>query len=100
MALDEYLINEMVDTLVASGVVADADRAGAGNALAGCWKDRVAHIWTTGDVQDRFALSDDQAREVLEEMVHSVDCDIGLNWGFLDFCAEELFPGTGREDVV
>jgi hypothetical protein len=52
------------------------------------WEDRIALTWTTEDVIETakdmdITLTNNQAREILEETLRGHDADIGVNWEVL-----------------
>lgn len=49
--------------------------------------------WCIEDVQEeRPDLSDEQASEVLQEVLDRHDANIGINWDFINHIAQHLFP--------
>ena len=56
-------------------------------------RDRIAIVWNIDDVQElRPDLTDEQAREVLQQAQDRHDAGIGINWDVLEIHADELFP--------
>ena len=54
---------------------------------------QIAIIWGIEDVQkNRPDLTDEQAFEVLEQVVNKHDADIGISWDTLKAWANELYP--------
>jgi hypothetical protein len=61
--------------------------------LKSYWKNRIAIVWTVADVQsDEVAghddngpieVSDEQAREVLQYVLHKFDAGVGVSWDVL-----------------
>jgi hypothetical protein len=70
--------------------------------IGGILADRrqIAHIWSVEDVQSvRPDLTDDQAWEVLQNVDHHKDAELGITWLTLEMAAEHLFgdaPETGE----
>ena len=53
---------------------------------------KIALVWCIEDVQDvRPDLTNEQAWEVLRQVKHYHDADIGVNWYTLEWNAEDLF---------
>lgn len=54
---------------------------------------RIAVIWRIEDVQSiRPDLSDQQSWEVLQKCKKWHDAEHGINWGFIETVAGDLFP--------
>jgi hypothetical protein len=53
--------------------------------------DTITITWSKDDVIQRakesydLTLTDDEAREILRQIVSSHDCNIGINWDVLDY---------------
>jgi hypothetical protein len=61
---------------------------------------KIALVWCIEDVQDvRPDLTNEQAWEVLRQVKHNHDADIGVNWYTLEWNAEDLF-GDAPETVA
>ena len=53
----------------------------------------IGIVWCIQDVQAvRPDLTDDQAWEVLQEVEHRHDADLGISWTTLEIFADERFP--------
>jgi predicted transcriptional regulator len=73
--------DEMSDALVASGAVSEDKKETARNALIGCWADKIAIIWTVEDVLGVCPnLSQEEAVNVLQSLLHNHDASLGVNW--------------------
>jgi hypothetical protein len=72
----------------------EADSAMArAHALASQPSDEIAITWHIDDVKElRPDLTDDQAREVLQQAKDRHDAGIGINWEVLEIHADDLFP--------
>ena len=64
---------------------------------------QIAHIWGIEDVQGiRPDLSEEQAWEVLQEVDHHKDAELGITWLTLEMAAGHLFgnaPETSSEEA-
>jgi hypothetical protein len=59
----------------------------------------IALIWEIADVQQvRPDLSDDQCWEVLQQVFHEHDADLGVSWTTLLCKADELFGHAGQTE--
>lgn len=55
--------------------------------------DTIIISWSVEDVQSvRADLSDEQARQVLDQCYNYHDCNEGINWEVIEINAEQLFP--------
>jgi hypothetical protein len=52
----------------------------------------VAIRWNLEDVMTTARLSQGEAEVVLEELEHSHDASIGVNWEVMSACITDLFP--------
>ncbi len=99
--MHSYQISEMVDA-VATALELDADaRAKAKAALASYWSDKIAIVWGVGDVQSvHKGLSEDQAINVLTDVLDDHDASLGVRWDTLANKARELYgkPEEGDDD--
>jgi hypothetical protein len=58
--------------------------------------DKIAITWHIDDVKElRPDLTDDQAREVLQQAKDRHDAGIGITWEVLEIHADDLFPKEG-----
>lgn len=81
----DHTRHEMVDALIAAGVVSPEDKPKADEALKGYWEDKIAIIWTRDDIisyaeQYDITLDDEAADEVLDDLFHNHDCNYGITW--------------------
>ena len=81
----DYLIKEQVAKLVGAGLLTKKQKKKAFNVLRReCWTDKIAIIWTIGDVQTIAPeITDEEARNVLADASHGHDANIGINWDVL-----------------
>lgn len=64
--------------------------------------DYVAVFWHTSDVQERYELTTEQARQVLHQISgRKHDANVGINWDVIDAAVLTLFPDATpwRSDV-
>ena len=59
----------------------------------------IGLLWGVEDVQEvRPDLSDDQCWQVLQQVDHHKDAELGINWQTLEFVAEQLFGDAPETD--
>lgn len=62
---------------------------------------QIAHIWGIEDVQSiRPDLSGEQAWEVLRDVDHHKDAELGITWLTLEMAAEHLYGSTPETDEL
>jgi len=65
------------------------------NAIAEEWKDKIASVWSVEDVKTQawekynINISDKDAMEVLRDILHYLDCTIGITWDVIDYWIDE-----------
>jgi hypothetical protein len=60
---------------------------------------QIAHIWSVEDVQSiRPDLSEEQAWEVLRDVDHHKDAELGITWLTLEMAAEHLYGAAAGTD--
>jgi hypothetical protein len=53
---------------------------------------QIVIVWSIDDVLERRPdLTKEQAKDVLDMVIRRHDCNFGVSWENLDYCAEELF---------
>jgi len=65
------------------------------------WNDKnsIVVLWHTDDVQSiRPDLTPDQCMEVLRRAERNHDAENGINWGVLEYWADEIFPVEEEEE--
>lgn len=87
--MHDHILDEMTDALVRGGVIAPTQRAAARAALAACWIERIALVWSLADVHALagdlgMTISDDQALAILSTIHEEHDCALGLTWTTID----------------
>jgi hypothetical protein len=56
----------------------------------------LVETWTVGSIKlSRYDLSEDQCREVLEELARRYNAHVGITWDVIAAQAERLFPVGG-----
>ncbi len=80
-----------------SNAIAQADAAIANARLVDASSpvsdDEIAIVWHIDDVKEiRPDLTDEQAREVLQQAERRHDASVGINWDVLAIHADDLFP--------
>ena len=69
-----------------------------------CWIDKIALTWTIDDVrcaihEDGRKITKDQARNVLDRVLHKHDASIGVNWDVLRVWANSILDEEGEPDA-
>lgn len=60
---------------------------------------QIEIIWNIDDVLDRHPeLTKKQASKVLEIMEDSHDCNVGINWEFIDACVDEMLEEEAQDE--
>ena len=55
-------------------------------------EDEISIVWSVDDVKEQCKwLTDDQARDVLHNLKHKHDGEIGINWDVITITADILF---------
>ena len=88
-----YIIQKQVEDLKEAGVIKDTEAAR--KVLDKYWKDKIAAVWTTEDVISRAEengkmITEEQAVEVLQTVLHKFDATQGINWYTLDCYMEDI----------
>lgn len=109
MPLSASYLDRMTDAVIAvmnhdPAVVPAPVRDRVRAALAGCWADSMAVIWTTEDIQGEFpGLTRAQARDVLDIMDNDHDASIGISWdtmtAFVYRAVPDYDPGVEYETI-
>ena len=91
-------IKGMAASLIEAGLATDGEQIEL--VLSQYWVDKVAVVWTTGDVhavQEDFdedketsSLSEEQAQSVLQKAFDKHDASEGITWEDLRYWSEEL----------
>ena len=77
--MKSFQIDRIVRALAEAGVVTEA--AKAAEVLKEAFKDEIHIVWSVDDVQTiNSKLTDEEARDVLEEIERSHDCEQGITW--------------------
>jgi hypothetical protein len=58
-------------------------------AIQSCWKDKIAVSWCAEDIIERAKehgnkITEEEALEVLNRLLHKFDANIGINWNVID----------------
>ena len=62
---------------------------------------RLIITWSVEDVYHiRYDLTFEQAKKVLENAGRKHDSEIGINWGILEYWANELYPKNNNDFVI
>ena len=60
---------------------------------------QIAHLWSVEDLQSvRPDLTEEQAWEVLQNVDHHKDAELGITWFTLEMAAEQLFGDASVTD--
>jgi ABC-type uncharacterized transport system ATPase subunit len=101
--MNEYMIADIVSELIKSHAIRDEEelRIRAERALRKFGKDKIFETWTVKDVMscakdnDR-KITKAKAREILREIDHHFDADIGINW---DVISSYIFDTNPENDI-
>lgn len=97
-----FHITDMAEA-VATRLGLDGDgRQAAQDALAGYWGDKIAITWTIEDIRScRKDISDDDAMEALQTVLHGHDATLGVTWDTLvAACGGDYPSGDDDEDDI
>lgn len=90
--MHDHEIMAMTNALVHSGVVPLDKQDDAVAVLRQHWADKIAHVWCIDDVKgERPDLTEEQCKEVLEQVLHDVDAEVGITWDVIQDTAQSLF---------
>lgn len=88
----DHEIMAMTNALVHSGVVPVDKQADAEAVLRQHWAGKIAHVWCIDDVKgERPDLTEEQCKEVLEQVLHDVDAEVGITWAVIRDTAKEMY---------
>lgn len=90
-------VEKIVASLDKAGLLTDKQKAR--DVLKEAFQDEIHIVWSVGDVQTIApSLSDDEARDVLEEVDRRHDAEIGVNWDILREFAGSSDDNEEEED--
>ncbi len=93
----QHQISEMITRLIVHGVIGEPDRRKAHEAVAAYWEDRIAITWSTEDVLCECpGLTEDDARAVLQQILHHQSADQGITWDVIRTRATNMFGEKAR----
>jgi hypothetical protein len=62
--------------------------------------DEIAIIWSVEDVMQQCDwLTKEEALDVLQDIEHNHDANIGVNWHFIEYRAYMRYPPEEADDV-
>lgn len=81
----DNLLSEAVQAIAPALQLSHEEAVWALNTLKDHFSNRIAIVWTTGDVHTEAEsmgvdLTEEQARDILQRVEASHDANIGLNW--------------------
>ncbi len=80
-------ISEIVNRLVAEGMISKNKRVSAHVSIAALYRDKIAITWSVDDVLTPGIAppktTRKRAREILQEVLRKHDASIGINWDVL-----------------
>lgn len=88
-----YLIREMVTKLQEKGCL-NQDPLVVEQVLQDYWRDKIAITWHVEDVlaqaqQLEKELSQDEAREILQRLLHKHDATLGITWQHIQIAIKD-----------
>jgi len=105
--LDESIRKAMAKHLEEAGLltpVLDPDHAihQVSEALGKQFEDKIAIIWSVGDIRSddhNSWITNEEAVGILEEMDHRHDAELGITWATVEFYTDELKRSLGKEEL-
>ena len=105
--MHEHILKEMAKSLEEAGLLIPVlEPEMAVKQVVDCmkksWEDKIAVVWDVHDVKsttiagdpDRGVedswMTDEEAREILQEMDHRHDASIGINWDVIEVYVDDL----------
>ena len=78
-------LEDMVNRLAEAGVLMEADKDKAMATLDSYWENKIAVSWSTEDIitlakQGGKVVTEEQAGEILQSVLHHHDCEYGITW--------------------
>jgi hypothetical protein len=90
----------MAEFLVKEGLVKQQDVGKAHEALGRFWAGKIAITWNVEDVQSVDEdLTDEEAEEVLDWLLHNHDASIGVNWGSIESAIHWALDRPGEPGI-
>ena len=85
--MNDCCIREMIKVL--GPVISPKKREEAIKILESYWSDKIAAVWTVGDIISRaedlgYSLAPNKAVDILDDAFQNHDADIGLCWAVFD----------------
>jgi hypothetical protein len=102
------LLNNTISVLQKARLLKKTDTQKALSALSRHFQNQIAITWTLNDIHSQanqmgFALSDEDARLVLNDLEADNDADRGVDWDVIQARITQLFPldktNTGRHPL-
>jgi hypothetical protein len=91
--MNSHEIEDMIKALDKCNCIAPNKIETVREVLEKFWSNQIALVWGVEDVQEvRRDLTKQQCREVLREVLHDHNADIGVNWETLKETADHMFP--------
>ena len=94
----EFHLKDMIQALTKQKLLKKKDEDKALKILKRYWTDKIAITWCAQDVKDRakerkIKINEYQAKEVLDNVFHNLDCTVGVTWDTLDFYIDQAKGG-------
>lgn len=91
----DHHIQDMANQLVCDGLIAEEKKWEAIASLSKHWQDKIALVWCAEDVTHTAEemgrdLSEDQVREVLDNLLHYHDAEYGVCWENIRYQIREV----------
>jgi ClpP class serine protease len=87
--MHSYQVSKMVQQLQKDGLILKSEIKDAENSLKEYWENKIAITWSVEDIMDRardisISITEDQAKEILQQVLNRHDASIGVNWDVFD----------------
>ena len=88
-------IRAMADDVIKAGLVDESKKEELVAAMSIEWEDKIAPSWSVEDVIYRaneigYTLTDEEAKQVLEEVDNRWDANVGICWDIFDIFIQDV----------
>jgi hypothetical protein len=85
----KYIINEMATDITKYLDLSEEAMNNIVFVLKKYWEDKIATVWCVEDILDtavkaNIKLTDEQAKQVLMDLLRNFDAGIGINWSVIE----------------
>ena len=91
----KYHLQDMAKRLAEANVIESDQIEKAVAVMEEEWQDKIAISWAADDIITRaeetlaIDISEEHARDILQELLHKFDANYGINWDIIDFLISE-----------